>query len=224
MSQLALRFFAVGSCDQAAAAGEPPGAEYYIEVGGVVGQGGYQSPAIENARLLEGFIQGGVAFEHFQLALARRARILWRVFNHQQGHTFGDQLVGDLAADAAVAAEDHVLAHSLDLAQLSLAPAQSKVARFLQAQHPLQRLLHHHQATHQDRSGHPTACVGVGHLIAVPHGGEGDEHPPKAVAPIPVLGPAVANGASGEHAEQRHQGGGGEGAQPFSPAPDPAAH
>ena len=173
---------------------------------------------------MKGFIQGGVAFEHFQLAFARGAGILRRVFNHQQAHAFGDQLVGDFAADAAVAAEDHVLAHSLDLAQLSLAPAQLKVARFLQAQHPLQGLLHHYQATHQDGGGYPPACVGVGHLIAIAHGGEGDEHPPKAIAPIPVLGPAVANGASGEHAEQRHQGGGGEGAQPFSPAPDPAAH
>ena len=154
---------------------------------------------------MERFIQGGVAFEHFQLALARGACIFWRVFNDQQTHAFGDQLVSDLPADAAIAAEDHVLAHSLDLAQLSLTPPQLKVARFLQAQHPLQGLLHHHQTTHQDGGGDPTARVGVGHLIAVTHGGEGHEHPPKAVAPVPVFCPAVANRPSSKNAEQREQ-------------------
>ena len=91
------------------------GAEGHIEVGGVVGQGRHQGAALVDAGLLEGFIEGGIGQQHPQAPLLGLGHPVGVHFHHEQRHVLGTELFGDFAADAAVAAENHVVMHAPQL-------------------------------------------------------------------------------------------------------------
>jgi hypothetical protein len=98
-----------------------------------------------DARLQQGLIEGGVGEQHRQPPLLRLVAAARVHLHHQQRDLLPDQLIGDLLADAAIAAENHVVVHALDpVAETALAPA-PEVAGFGEAHQVLDGELHHHE-------------------------------------------------------------------------------
>ena len=186
---------------------QAPGAEHHVEVGRIAGQCGHQGAAAVNAGLEQGFIEGGIGHQHRQSAVFGGLAAIRVHLHHQQRHPFAGELLADFAADAAIAAEDHMVVHGGKPADETAFAQTPEIAGFRQAQDPLDGELHHHQATHQRQGGdHPTSAAehqGVG--IAEPHGAEGHQHHPVTVAPVPAFGDAVSQGRS---VHQHQQGNG----------------
>ena len=65
-----------------------------------------------DAGIEERLIQGGIGIQHRQASLLGRIAALGIRFHHQELHPFPGELFGDLAADAAIAAENHVIVHA----------------------------------------------------------------------------------------------------------------
>ena len=158
-----------------------------------------------DARFQEGFVEGGVRHQHRQAPLLCRLAAFGIHLHHQKGHPLPGQLFADLPADAAIAAEDHVVLHGGEPAEVAALPQAPKVAGFREAEDRLDGELHHHQAAHQREGCDGTACLvqdlGVG--VAKAQGAEGNQHHPVAIAPVPALGDPVAQGG---RIDQQHQG------------------
>ena len=204
-AQLALGFFAIRSGDQPALGGEAAGTQHHIQIGGVAGEGCHQGPAPVDTSFQEGFVEGGVRHQHRQAPLLCRLAAFGIHLHHQKGHPLPGQLFADLPADAAIAAEDHVVLHGGEPAEVAALAQAPKVAGFREAQERLDGELHHHQAADQgegrDSTAGPVQNLGMG--VAKAQGAERDQHHPVAVAPVPALGDPVAQGG---RIDQQHQG------------------
>ena len=64
-----------------------------------------------DAGIQQGFVEGGVGHQHGQPPLFGCFAALRVHLHHKQGNVFPGKLFGDLAADAAIAAKDHMVMH-----------------------------------------------------------------------------------------------------------------
>ena len=177
-----------------------------VDVGRFLGQGRDQGFGAPQAGGQQGFVGRGVAGHVGNALFVQAAQHLGVVFHDNGRHVFGQDLPGHDGADAAVAADDDVVAQAVD--DLLHAPSPEKL---------LQPPFHQHlgegadevgeraHARDDEQHGEDAAVAGQGVDFLEPHRGKGDDDLVEAVEKAPALHLHVARDAQAEDQGQGHE-------------------
>ncbi len=149
--------------------------------------------------LNEGLIESGISLEHRQTALLGRLPTSRIHLDYQHRNGLQEKLFGNLPANAAIPAKNHMVVHTPQVSAKPQLPQLAEVSRFCQAKNLLNRELHHHDAPCHDQNRHQPSGLGEGLHFAITNGADRDQHHPQAITPVPTLRDPIPDSSAQNH-------------------------